>query len=142
MVPKYLSCRETSDNIASICLATGRDQYKNKMSSALLSAILPDGTSPIFCSTVNESVLVNDLTKSILCGDWFDSITDLDLLTDMNMLNIWGNTNQSKFTTFLKAAARVIELDEGSGVHYRRHVSVDRFTTTNVSYGVSYAAYQ
>ena len=25
MVPKYLSCRETSGNIASICLATGRD---------------------------------------------------------------------------------------------------------------------
>ena len=30
MDPKYLSCRKTSINIASICLATGRDQYNKK----------------------------------------------------------------------------------------------------------------
>ena len=60
---------------------------------------------------------------------------DLSFLNDMQIFNRRGNEESiGKFETFWKAAAIVIELDEGYWAHWRRHCSGNVDTASNVSY--------
>ena len=52
--PIFLSRRETKYRIDSIRLATGKKNFNKKMSEALLSSILKDGSTPIFCNISSE----------------------------------------------------------------------------------------
>ena len=132
--PIFLSRRETADQIESIRLATGNTHFNKSMSISLLSSILRDGTTPSFCSTKSQQLLVKDITDRVLCRDDVAIGEECDLIEDMRVLNCRGNLAGTGFKVFWNAAARILETDAGAGAHRRRHASSDEHTTVNVSY--------
>ena len=55
-----------------------------------------------------------------------DSIHDGEkIFMDMRKFNCHGNTDETNFSVFWRAAARVIEMYTGTGAHQRRHAASD-----------------
>ena len=78
---------------------------KAHLSKALLSAILPDATTPTFASSAESRVFLQDTTKMILQADGSD---ELEMITDMRTFN-GRNPDTSKFQVFWDAVGRVLE---------------------------------
>ena len=126
--PIYLSRRQTDDAVDTIMRATGRNK---RLCKSLLTAVLPDGNVPQFNDNREESMFLEECTKLILS---LDDDTEKELITDMRSLNIRGNDVMGKFDCFWEACSRVLDLENGSGAHHRRHSAADAATTKNVSY--------
>ena len=126
--PTYLSRRQTKDAIDAIARTTGKTK---RFCTAIVSAVLPDGTLPTFCSPKEETKFLETVTKLVLC---MDGAEEAALIEDMRVHNIRGNTTISMFEPFWECCARVLELENGSGAHHRRKAASDTDTTVNVSY--------
>ena len=95
------------------------------------SAVLPAGTIPYFNDTKQEADFLEEAVNFVLsldCGE------ENELITDMCTFNVRGNRDVSKFSMFWDYCATTLDLANGSGAHYRRHVAGDEETTHNVSY--------
>ena len=117
--PEHLSRRQTSDAIASIRSIVGAN---SRLARELLATILPNGTSHIFCDTNSEKDFVRELSTHIQNSDSIHN--NEDFFTDMRKFNFHGNTYETNFSVFWSAAARVIDMDTGTGAHQRRHTEV------------------
>ena len=128
--PRLLSHRQTKDAIDCIARACGST---SKTSKALLMAILPDGSLPSFDTRAGEKEFLADARDVILAFDGDESDRD-EMILDMRRYNVRGNTDKSMFETFYEAAARKLELENGTGAHSKRHAATDEETTNAVSY--------
>ena len=127
--PLLLSRRQTRDAVSAIAKATGKSK---RLSRAIFAASLPDGTLPQFDTLQEETEIFMDITKMILqlqCDEAgaMDAIVD-----DMRRFN--GKADTSKFDVFWKGATEVLENQNGSGAHVRRHAASDEQTTIDVQY--------
>eukprot|EP00957_Ditylum_brightwellii_P082152 6247063-Ditylum_brightwellii.AAC.1 len=59
---------------------------------------------------------------------------ELELITDMRHFNSQGIKDRDKLEVFWEDAARVLEMQNGSSAHNRRHASADTDTTNTVSF--------
>eukprot|EP00957_Ditylum_brightwellii_P168716 12841761-Ditylum_brightwellii.AAC.2 len=78
-----------------------------------------------------EKQFINDTMRCILEANGDNK---LEMITDMHYFNCCGNTNKSLFKVFWKAAACVLEMENGSGAHNRHHALADDETTNTVSF--------
>ena len=126
--PTYLSRRQTKDAIDTLARTTGKTK---RFCTALVSAVLPDGTIPTFPSHEEENKFLATAIKFVLS---MDGAEEAALIEDMRTYNIRGNTTASVFEPFWEGCTRVLELENGSGAHHRRKAASDEDTTINVSY--------
>ena len=127
--PLLLSRRQTRDAVSAIATATGKG---HRMSRAILSASLPDGTIPQFGTPQEENSFCNDLTKLILQLQCDEEAAMDDIVDDMRQFN--GKAGKTKFDQFWKGATEVLESQNGSGAQRRRHAASDERTTIDVQY--------
>ena len=132
--PILLSYQETKYCINSISLAAGKKNFNKKMSEALVSFILKDGSTPFFWDSTSEKHLVKNITILILSSDELVSSEDSEIIEYMGVLNCHGNQDGSKFQVFWNATAQVFETDTEAGAHLRCHAASDKGTTLNVLY--------
>ena len=57
-----------------------------------------------------------------------------EFFTDMHKFNCRGNTKRGKFSGFWSAAARVVDVDTGTGAHKRLYAASYEKTTNNFLY--------
>ncbi len=127
-VPMLLSQRQTKDAVKSIAMACDKGVHAAK---ALLMAVLPNGTFPSFWDDAQKKQFLEDTAKMILQADGDDD--ELELIMDMCTFN-GAESNRSLFLPFWDVAGRVLEEENGSGAHNRRHAAADNETTNAISY--------
>ena len=104
----------------------------SRLARALIATILPDGTSTIFYETNSEKDFMWEISTRIQKSD---SIHDNEeFFTDMQKFNCHRSIDETNFSVFWSASARVIETDTITGAHQRRHNAVYEETSNNVLY--------
>eukprot|EP00957_Ditylum_brightwellii_P097321 7412898-Ditylum_brightwellii.AAC.1 len=85
-------------------------------SQIILDCILPGSTIPTFADeSMNEKQFITDTTQLILAAD---NKEELDLVTDAQVFNCWGNSNDDSLThKFVSFCVQVLEMGNGAGAH-------------------------
>ena len=65
--------------------------FNKKMLEALLSSILKDGSTPVFCKSKPEKYIVNNINRRIIFGYELVSIKDSETIEYVRVLNCHGD---------------------------------------------------
>ena len=123
----YILKHQTSDEITSIWSTVVSN---SRLDIALLSAILPNGKSPIFCETKIDNDFVQDISTRMKNSD--SNNGNGEFLTDMHNSNCLGNTYERKVSVLWITTAWGIGMDTVTVDHKRRHATAYEETTNNV----------
>ena len=130
--PRYLSRRETIDQITGLRLASS---HNRRMAYAKLRMILPPNvTSHKVFSKVESKLLKETHALLSTCDNEKEELAII--ASDLRHLNLGqnGDLDVSKFESFMSAVDTVVEMT-GSGAHEKRHSQGDDvLKTTNVVY--------